>query len=85
MSDVLVRPTRRAAEPGNAPLDRSTTTRALRSGAGSRRPPSGQRRQRVFTARVLLIGLGLAVAWGLYLWLFIGGSIASFGNPWRYS
>ena len=44
-----------------------------------------QRRQRVFTGRVLGIGLGIAVTWGLFLWLVIGGSIASFGNPWLYA
>jgi hypothetical protein len=44
-----------------------------------------RRPRRVFTGPVLLIGLGIAVAWGLFLWLFIGGSIASFGNPWLSS
>jgi hypothetical protein len=69
MKDAMVRHARRAAEAGNA----QTT-----------RHPSGQR-GRVFSGRVLLAGLGLAVAWGLFLWFFIGGSIASFGNPWLSS
>jgi hypothetical protein len=34
---------------------------------------------------VLLVGLGLAVAWGLFLWLSIAGAIAAFGNPWLHS
>jgi hypothetical protein len=36
----------------------------------------------IISPRVALLGLGIAIAWGLFLWLSIGTSITSFGNPW---
>ena len=86
MADVMVPPARRAAEAENAQITRTTTAKSHVSWADDRRRPSGGRRgPRVFSGRVLLTGLGAAVAWGLFLWLVIGGSIASFGTPWLYS
>jgi hypothetical protein len=85
MSAISSRPSRREPAQRTAPVT-TAATRSVRSGAKNRSGRSStRRRQRVFTGRVLLIGLGIATAWGLFLWLFIGGAIASFGNPWLYS
>ena len=59
---------------------RRAVARARHELLRSRYPAS--RRRGIFTWPVVLIGLGLAAAWGTFLWLVIGGSIASFGNPW---
>jgi hypothetical protein len=62
------------------------TARSIGGAIEDRPRHSPTRRGRgIVSGRVLLLGLGIAVAWGLFLWLVISGSIASFGNPWLSS
>jgi hypothetical protein len=65
-----------------AEMKTAATSQSRGSGVENRRGPSDTRGQSIVTGRVLLIGLTIALAWGMLLWLFVGGAIASFGNPW---
>jgi hypothetical protein len=86
MHHALDRSRRRTADLRNAGSASAGTTRARGDAAKDWQEQSDTRQQQcVFTGRVALIGLGIALAWGSFLWIFIGGSIASFGNPWLYS
>jgi hypothetical protein len=49
------------------------------------RPANTRRGRSIVSGRTLLLGLSIAVAWGLFLWLTISTSITSFGNPWLTS
>jgi hypothetical protein len=86
MSAIPDRSTTGAAEQRSTPVTTAATARSDHQSTENRPHPSRTRQRRSpLTGRALLLGLGIAVAWGLFLWVFIGGSIASFGNPWLYS
>jgi hypothetical protein len=59
------------------------TARSIATTHDDRRRPTNPRRgSSIISPRVALLGLGIAIAWGLFLWLSISTSITSFGNPW---
>jgi hypothetical protein len=57
---------------------RTVHSRTAESGEwrGNRRRPNR------FTVREAGITAAVSLAWGAFLWLFIGGAIELFGNPW---
>jgi|tagenome__1003787_1003787.scaffolds.fasta_scaffold19498941_2 hypothetical protein len=86
MSTISDRIGRRMGERRNLRKPSIGSVRAVHVGTENRtRPLDPTPRRGALTEREVLIGLGIAVAWGLFLWLVIGGSIAAFGNPWPHS